>query len=313
VAADSLWVELKTLRKGFGLNDSRPADDFGPAVRRVCRVTDADDAWTIRDKVRKTLERLSHGLAEPHRTVSLAVLGLSTQPDARYNERLKGLASKFDRNPRTMQRRSDAALRLLAERLFAEDRAEVLAPSRVPWHTRALRTTLLLDEPGVEAIEARRISSHVDGLREIRHSVTVASPDRLGLPGLRIRAISGGDVTATRLVAANRAELDFRLSRPLAAHDEHEIEFRVLVPAMSPFYVCTPIYPCDLFDLRIRFDRSRPPTRIWVVDGALAHEADDPTVDRTTIEVDTSGEVRHVFHNLVPYRSYGLLWHPAPG
>ncbi|SDD51546.1 hypothetical protein SAMN05216174_11274 [Actinokineospora iranica] len=312
--AEALFNELKLLRKGFGVNGSQPIDEFGPGVRLVSGAIESDTEWQTRQKIRATFDRLSDGLTEPYRAVARAALGFDAPPSARYTERLVALAPRvpaLNLSQRSLQRRSDEALRLLAERALAEQRAEVAARNQAPWHTTVLRTRVLLDQPEVEAIETRRITSHVSGLDVIRHSLTVAPPgtgDRGFVGGLRLRVLSGGEVTATRRVAATRVEFDLRLSRVLDADEEHDIEFMVGVPVMSPYYVCTPAYPCELFDLRVRFGRSRGPSRVQVVDGAFAHEAADPTVHRATVVLDPVGEVRHVFRDLAPYRSYGLLW-----
>ncbi|SDI31332.1 hypothetical protein SAMN05192558_10790 [Actinokineospora alba] len=312
--AKALFDELKSLRKGFGLNGSRPIGEFGPLVRRASGVTAADTEWTTRAKIRATFDRLSDCLAELHRTVARAALGFDAPPTVRYTERLMAVATRapdLDRSERTLKRRCDDALRLLAELALAEQRAEVAARNQGPWHTSILRTRVLLDEPEIEAIETRRIASHVAGLSVIRLSLTVAPPekgDRGAVGRLRLRMLSGAEVIASRRAAAARVEFDLRLSRVLDAEEEHDIEFMVGVPEMSPYYLCTPAYPCELFDLRIRFGRRRGPSRVQVVDGAFAHEAGDPTVPRATVGLDRAGEVRHVFRDLAPYRSYGLLW-----
>jgi hypothetical protein len=56
---------------------------------------------------------------------------------------------------------------------------------------------------------------------------------------------------------------------------------------------------CDLFDLRVRFDRTRPPWRIWLLRAAL---------DRDIAEPERTGEIRLVFRDLTPGLAYGARW-----
>ncbi|MCG8915003.1 hypothetical protein L6E12_04265 [Actinokineospora sp. PR83] len=311
----ALGDELKLLRRGFGVNDPKLPETIGPLLRQVCGVQDTDPQWTARERIHNTLVKLVNRLPEPHRAIARVALGFDSEPGLRYTERLRALEQRFERDTRTIQRRSNNAIYYLAE-CAAEEQAAG-GPRRrpgPPWHTVALRTSLVLDGSGVEVTETRRIVSHLDGLSEIEHSVTVLPPTGtaegpLDLATVGIRAVSGGDVLSPRLHGRNRAVFILRPPEPLDEGAEHEFEFRVAVPQMSPLYVCTPTYPCDTFTLHVKFDR--PPTAVWVVNGDLATEADDPTLPRETVRPDASGEVRHVFEDLEPYRSYGLLWRPV--
>ncbi|WP_018685089.1 hypothetical protein [Actinokineospora enzanensis] len=310
-----LFEELKQLRRGLGIRNPALLTVAGPAVRRACGVVDADSSWTAREKIVSTLERLLDRMPEPSATIGRVALGFTGPDDLRYMDRLQTLTGVYDRDIRTLQRRSDEAMRMLAELAVSEGGVHRALGPEPPWHTRSLRIGVLLDGPEVEVTENRRITSHIDGLDTIEHSLTIApteagdgplEPGRLG-----IRAISGGDVLEPRLVTATRVAFDLCPPRPLAAREEHEFEFRVQLPEISPFYVCTPHYRCDEFTLRVRFDRARLPSCVWVVDGSFAHEADDPTLTREVIVPDSSGEVTRTFEHLGPFRSYGLLWRPA--
>ncbi|PPK60993.1 hypothetical protein V5P93_002154 [Actinokineospora auranticolor] len=295
----ALFAELKALRKGLGVNRAAPPGGFGPRLRGLGGVTGADSAGTTRDKIIAAVRGLVASLAEPHRSMAEVALGFKGAPDVNYTTRIAAYALERDRDRRTIQRRSDEALRLVAA---------AAAEAHDPWHTTSLRDTLRLAGPGGEVTEARRIISHRAGLAEIEHSLSViptGCSTEFDPADLDLRVLSGGALVPPRRVSGSRVAFGLVLPRPLAERDEHEFEFRLRLPAMSRFYVCTPHYPCDRFELRVHFGGTRP-RAIGVLDGVYPHEADDLRAASRLLPV--ADEVVHVAKNLLPYRSYGLVW-----
>ncbi|WFF08712.1 hypothetical protein O7622_09240 [Micromonospora sp. WMMD1076] len=312
--AASLAGELRALRKGFGINGQEWVKGVGPGLRHISGVSDAESAAVTRKKIIAALDRLTRRLDPPRSMVARVALGFGSFPNARYLNRLAALEPKLDRSNRSLQRYSNEVLDMLADFAVAEELSPPGQSYDAPWQTEALRVTLLLDGPGIDVTEIRAIQSNNAGLARIEHSITVpavGSAGPLDPAALHLRAVSGAGLGRPRLVTARRVVFDVQFPRVLDLSETHEFGFRVRLPVMSPFYLCTPIYPCGRFELKVRFDRERLPNPIRVVDGAFAHEAADPGSATQTVGVDRAGQVRRVFRDLRPGRSYGLHWQPA--
>ncbi|WP_410564007.1 hypothetical protein [Amycolatopsis sp. cmx-4-61] len=316
----ALSTELKLLRKGLGIQAKTLPALVGEQLREVCGVGEDDNPGTVRGKVVETLRRLIEKLPDSQRSTARIVLGFGTGANERYTQRLERLGSGADRNVRTMQRRADDVIYLLAEAAYG-------APSPYrgfsdlsqdgPWHTSALAVRLTLTGvAAAEVFETRRVVSHVAGLAEVEHAISLARPASTAgqpdLSGLGIDVVAGGEVHSVRMVSSSRVAFTLRPPQPLDAGDEHEFFFRIRVAELpSPFYCCTPEFPCESFDLNVRFDRAKPPQRVWRIDGEFSKDAQDPLTARKPLFLDNAGEVRTGFHNLRPARSYGVGWQPA--
>jgi hypothetical protein len=316
---EELSAELKLLRKGLGIQAANLPDHVGGRLRQVCGVQDEDSPGTVRDKVSETMRSLITRLPKSQWEVARLVFGIGTPPGLRYTERLMLLGDGADRNVRSMQRRADDVVYLIAETAYAAPGQLPQAGRKDPWHTSALAVRLTFGEAGAEVFETRRIISHVDGLEEIEHSVSLVRPLQPGQPlptleGLGIDVVAGGEVHSVRMISSTRVAFRLRPPRPLDTGEEHEFFFRIRVDEFpSPFYCCTPEYPCESFDLNVRFDRGRPLVKVWRIDGEFSMDAEDPLAPRKPLWPDGAGEVHTSFRDLEPARSYGLGWQPADG
>lgn len=313
---DALVKDLKTLRKGLGVHDVDLPTNAGVTLRHVCGVAYDDPPLVVREKIHSTLDRVINELPKSRRLLGRDMFALDGADDNRYSERLKAHGQSVDRDLRTMQRKADEVLRLIAERLVTEGRP-VTRRVEPPWHTKSLAVTLILTGREVEVIETRKIVSHVSDLAEIEHSLTVPPVDPnaevTDLASLGIDRLGGGEVHTIRLVASNRVAFQLRPPQVLGVHQEHEFSFRLRVARINPFYVCTPTYTCDRFTLRVLFGREHTPTRIWLIDGDFSMEAGDPRPVRTALTTDSNGEVTAEFEHLEPAKSYGIGWKPVTG
>jgi hypothetical protein len=130
-----LVAELKTLRKGRGLQASRLPERVGPCLRAACAVSESDGMLAIRAKVSDRLSELSSQLPEELRLAALAAFAIT--PEARqplYQDRVRWTALRVDRDPRTVRRRVDEAIDSLAELASASPASST--PGK--WHTAAL-------------------------------------------------------------------------------------------------------------------------------------------------------------------------------
>ncbi|SFW60165.1 hypothetical protein [Amycolatopsis australiensis] len=247
----ALTAELKLLRKGLGVQAKNLPRGVGEELRAVCGVHEDDSPGTVRAKVVGTLRALIGKLPDAQQETARIVLGFSAGANERYTARLELLGTGADRNVRTMQRRADDVLYLIAEAAYEQPAAFGAATGGAgPWHTSALAVRLTLDGGAAEVFETRRIVSHVAGLAEIEHGVSLARPasttGRPDLSKLGIDVVSGGEVHSVRMVSATRVAFRLRPPHALDAGDEHEFFFRVKLPELpAPFYCCTPEFPCD--------------------------------------------------------------------
>ncbi|MBE8528447.1 hypothetical protein ILP97_65240, partial [Amycolatopsis sp. H6(2020)] len=175
-------------------------------------------------------------LPESQRRTARIVLGFGTGANERYTQRLELLGTGADRNVRTMQRRADDVIYLIAEAAYG-------APSPYggsaisddgPWHTSALAVRLTLTGvAAAEVFETRRVVSHVAGLADVEHAISLARPASVtgqpDLSGLGIDVVAGGEVHSVRMVSSSRVAFSLRPPQPLDAGDEHEFFFRIRV------------------------------------------------------------------------------------
>ncbi|HEY7592002.1 MAG TPA: hypothetical protein VH969_02505 [Actinophytocola sp.] len=308
VAQVDLVAELKTLRKGRGLLASRIGERIGSALRAICDVSDDDGPALIRQKVARRLEGLAGDLPADLRIAVLAAFAIS--PDARlpfYQDRVRWTASRLNRDPRTARRRIDAAIDHIAQLATVRPpapRREPGAAAATGWRTTELRVIVALDRARPEVVELHRIVAGRDGLAWVDLPVPAAD------------VLYGATAVRSGRVA---------LPHALATGGEHEFAIQYRLPDYGVRHVVrTPDQPCDLFDLRVRFDRARPPRGIRLLRAALDIDRDidrdingDINGDRDgtarsgeTRAVDAAGEVHLVFRDLTPGLAYGVRWTP---
>ncbi|MEU4806211.1 hypothetical protein [Actinosynnema sp. NPDC023587] len=313
---DELIADLKVLRRGLGVQETSVPRSAGAALRRVCGVPDGASAGVVRQRIVTALGELVDRIPEGQRAIARAVLGFDNPANLSYTARLARLGEVVDRDTRTMQRRADDVVCLVAELALAPGIPPPAGTADgTPWHTRELKVRVLLRGPGVEVFETRRVVSHVSGLTGIEHAVSVIPATAPGGPvdlrTLGIDEIEGGEVVDPRAVSAHRVAFTLRPPEPLGRGDEHSFFFRVRVPTIAPLYCCTPEFACERFVLSVGFLRGVPPRRIWRIEGELSMQADDPTPVRRPLYPDSAGEVRVEFEDLRPARSYGIGWEPS--
>ena len=126
--------------------------------------------------------------------------------------------------------------------------------------------------------------------------------------------IKGGELVRVEELARTRTRYLIRLPHPLRAGEAHEYEMRIQAQPDSPlrdYYVFRPERRCDAFDLRVRFDRRRPPAwvrRVAAEDVHTYNSFEGLPAAGETVPVDSTGEVSESFSGLRPHYGYGLQW-----
>jgi hypothetical protein len=313
--ADQLLGELKTLRKGLGVETDDIKSRVGRALQRVCGVEDGDTGERVRHKVRDQLNSLITLCHPDQQKLLRAALGLvATSAPKMYQERIKEIAESTFVDPRTVQRRIDSALGRLVQ-LALESRRLVDVRRRPPWHTTDLRVVISFDLRVPEVYETRRIVAEQDDVEEVEVGMTLTPPPGWSGSGsiedLGVDLLYGGELSDRMMKARNRIGFVLRLPDPLARGDEHEYAFRVKLPperGIAPHYVCTPKYQCDRFSLHVRFGSAVRPRNVWRLPGVPPLELEDPVWTGDTAEPNRFGEVHTSFENLEPQLSYGIGW-----
>lgn len=314
---DQLVAELKRLRQRGALNSPNLADMIGPLLRSTLGLDVDSSPRQLREALRHELVTLAGQLpGELHRAV-LTTYGLTEESatTGNFEQRLKLVAEQIDRNPKTAGRRVDAALEVLARTALAMHREQRAGHPGSPWRTAMLHTSVVLDRGFPQVYERRRIVVLADELKEIELEVSVPTslsrreeipPDSTG-----IEVLHGGTLQVQRRRSSTRLGYVLRLPHKLARHAEHEffLHFRFTeLNSMRPFYVCTPNFPCELFDLHVKFDPERPPGRIWQIADLPPFEVEDEFAPREPAEADSCCEVHFTFTDLTPNRSFGVAW-----
>jgi hypothetical protein len=317
IVAD-LVEEMKALRRGRGILESRIEDRIGPALRLACGVPSDSNPNDIRRLVSNRLADLADRLPDDLRKAVLAAFAML--PDTRqrfYQERVRWVAAQLERDERTAQRRINEGLVHLAELAAAGiGLAEIAAPSDPgpAWFTEKVRVSLVLDQPRPEAFEWRRIVSNRDGLREIDLEFTLTAPpsaDPNDPANLWISMLYGGTLVIREMAANRRFAFAVVLPKELHRGEHTEIALRFQVPdgeEMRPHYVCLPRDRCVLFDLRVRFDERRPPSKVWHLTKVFQADIDDPSGQGEIISLDQAGELHLRFEDLTPGFAYGARW-----
>jgi hypothetical protein len=311
VTRDDLVTELKTLRKGRGMGAAALTERIGPSLLEVFGLSPEVDAATLRRTVAARLLALSEYLPNDLRTCVVAAFGLTKDVDLPfYQDRVRWAADQLQRDDRTVRRRIDVGIGQLADLALAPGRSRAGdEDGNGGWRTESLRSILSLDRPAPELIEFRRVAAERDGLGELDLSWTMSKAELSA--DLPVEVLYGGTLTSRQLEAADRIGLMLRLASPLRRGEVVEVAVRYRAPSeqeMRPHYVCTPLHPCDHFDLRVRFPLQRLPNYVWELDGVLQGDIEDKVAPHNLVPIDEAGEVRVEFRRLKPSRSYGVRW-----
>jgi hypothetical protein len=336
-------AEIRALRRGWGLREdvaSRIGPWLGELAAKGGAGADApgmdgagqralgNGAADLRRRLAGELRRLAGPLPAELRTAVLAALALQaeTAEMRTYEQRRQWFADKvIYRVPRTAERRINKAQALLAQEVAAELARLRRRPGAVTgngagdgaepaWYIESFSAVFLLDGDTPEAVERRRIVAVADGLQQITIALDV--PPEPGQPRfpLQLEMISGGQLVRAEERARAATRYLVRLPRPLGEGEAHEYVMRVRVLPGGPmrnYYVFRPERRCDLFDVRVQFDRRNTPAwvrRVAAEDVYDYYGYDGTPAEEERVAVDWTGEARASFTRPRPHYGFGLQW-----
>ncbi|MFJ1760321.1 hypothetical protein ACIOD2_08390 [Amycolatopsis sp. NPDC088138] len=296
-----LVQELKILRKGRGLQ-GRIGERVGPFLRSACAVSADDGLVAVRTKVAGRLSELAAHLPEDLRLAALAAFAITVEArQPLYQDRVRWAANRVDRDPRTVRRRVDEAIDLLAE--LAAGSSSPPPSSSDRWHTTSLTVAVVLDQPRPSVLEQRRIIADQDGLTVLDLAISLPS----GAEDLSVTVLYGGTLVDRGMEATDRWGYGLELPKPLSRGESCEVAILFRPPSLRPYAVSVPRHACDRFDLRVRFGREAP-EEVRALDGVFQSDVTDPGYRGRRHEVDPAGEVHLRFQGLTPGMAYGARW-----
>ncbi|HEV2638109.1 MAG TPA: hypothetical protein VGX23_23370 [Actinocrinis sp.] len=316
---EELIREFARLRRGWGLESEDLAARIGPALTALFEIVPGTEDRRIRDAVMAQVERISGGF--PHEDRLALRFGLGAGPGVQGSSltgRIQRLADdNLHCSMRTARRRVTRAFKRLAEESASarsQPRAVVDDPDK-GWHLRRMETLLRLDIDLPEVIETRTITADRDGLKQISARVSLSRNVVDSHSDLKLWAeVQYGAAIQAR---EKQGETHFRfildLPRVLQRGQDHKYAMEFRTPPdqpRRPYYAITPLVDCEFYQLRIRFDPSRPPSAVWRFQGLPPRSLDDLLIPGDQLRLDDACEVVQEFVQLDRGFSYGIGWIP---
>jgi hypothetical protein len=166
-----------------------------------------------------------------------------------------------------------------------------------------------MDVDPPQLVEERVIVASADNLSEIEIRLSAPASRQTTDTPITAAILYGGEITRTEHITPTHRKFTVRLPAPLRAGEKHEygVRFTAFPRAlMPPFYVMTPLRPCERFTVRVQFG-AHAPRRIWRIDGIPPRAIDD-FEPATLLTADRLGEVSLEFSQLHQGLSYGIRW-----
>jgi hypothetical protein len=294
--------ELKTLRRGRGLQTPRLAEQVGPLLRALCGLSEKEPSATIREKLTDRLRILAERLPGDLRLAVTIALALHPDTQQQFlSQRIQFLADLQRRDVRTIRRRMDEGFELLAE--LAAQPAEPPGEDGRGWRVDQTDMVLRMDKPAPERFERRKIVAESEGLDRISEIVTLIG-DKVDT--LDAEPYFGATLLRVDRRSNNRFEWELGLPKPLHPGDRHEYGMVLHVPIRTEC-LFVPDQRCTEFTLRVRFAPDRLPAMVWRVADAVPGAEAEPAPE-SSLPVDGAGEVTETFRVPKPGYGYGIRW-----
>jgi hypothetical protein len=313
---------LVALRKGRALTDATLRERISPALLATAGVPHGIPQGQVRARLTHRLRTAAEQLPPDLRAAAEAMFGLTAeywQPLLGARQRL--LAERSECDPRTVRRRCDEALQLLAEILAMDDRtnsgtpaapADEATPVPGAWYNRELRLLVRLDLSPAEVREERCVVAIAAGLSEVTASTGVLAFDPAeSACRVRNEIDYGGALYHTEDLRGGLSLAQVRL--PVALAPGEDYWYGRTVRAVSsrdpaPRALYTPSVRCDRLTLRIRFAGHSVPPVVRRVEEVRPELSGFVAETAPSVHVNAVNEVQAVFEQLVLGRTYGLVW-----
>ena len=311
-ATAELERELIALRRGYGIYDTQ-AYRIGSMLRQLAAVAPDAPTREVRRAVSRHLRATITNLSERDALIAHSVFAFDPSAGPSLHERIARVAHDLNVSERTVRRRVAEVTRQLAELMVADAADRAGSDAQPGWHVSVLSSLLRLDLATPEVIEQRRIVAAGDGLRrvELRASTPRHAQSGDGPRKLLIDVLQGARLIEADQQSESHHRYLLELPFPLAAGQEHEFTVSFRVPAgqpMRPYYVLTPLWRCERFNLRVRFDRDSLPERVVVIDRVPHRILDDAPPFGRELQIDSVGEVAVTFERPDLGYAYGIGW-----
>jgi len=314
VTASQLLTELVRLRRGWATQAALHVR-LGAKLKELCDITDDDDQARSRDKLAMHLTRVASRL--PPQVELIALVGLCLHPDARLRrleDREDWLMERLGVSKRTVVRRLDEALELLAQELVRDrELSKSIQDPYERWYAESFTALVRIDADSPEVIEERLVVALVDDVATLRTSLSVPRHPRDNRDTHRLDAelLYGGLLVLQEQPSESRFYHVIELPKPLQAGEKHRYSIRFRIPAdqlMAPHYVYTPKHRTDYFEVRVRFGADNPHATIWKLDSVATAVIYERKPVGEVIRPDRFGEVYAEFRNLKVGYGYGVRW-----
>ncbi|HEX7309111.1 hypothetical protein [Lentzea sp.] len=307
--------ELGALCRGRGLYRKKLHSLIGSAVAGWANVPRNASDYDVRLQVARAIDKLvPQGLIEDQ--LQAVRVALAIDPRCRFPSlklRTEYLAAAEPVSSRTMRRRMNDALDHLAHLAVTSADAD---DHDHGWAVERGKVLVRLDGEVPLVIEQRTIVATVDGLSRV--SARFSLPCEPGTPTqdrkLSAEVMHGARMGSEHHDSAGHFRYLLDLPSPLSRGEEltFTMEFRVVdgLPIRS-YYAVVPVVTCSSLVVTVRFERSRPPSALWKIDGAHHRVLSDPiSPGENLLELNGADEVTAGFTALRPGFGYGIGWSP---
>jgi hypothetical protein len=328
VEADDLNHELKQVRKGKGVRHPGLVRRVGPTLRLVCGIGSSSNDALAKAKISSTITALSDDMDKKLFRVLQGELGLLADCNlSTLGKRQEWLGADLVQSPKTIRnwglQAAQTAASILANRQNESETSkaadspyvfDVPAPTEpgkeMPLRVDRIVRTSFYKANRLESIHVQRtITSLANGLTELSTRLRIKKNVRTEV---RIDHCLHCDVSDVESTTAGFVNFRARLPRPLIAGDQHTYEYRTTpvnnsCEADPHVYFWTTSAQPDLH-IRVHFDKSLLPSRIWRVDGL------EPIMTPGNLEVCNPAEIdafslaEVFFDATLPNKAYGLAW-----
>ena len=317
VTQSQLLSELKALRRGLGVAAPAVKRQAGDALLAISKSGFDDGDDVVRLNLTNELGRLTEELPSELRTIARVSLNLDDQAGggSLLQTRIEWLSRHLGRDARTVRRRIDEAMALLAEVAIKDFSWHTLEAQEASaeWYTRRCRTLLRIDLATPEALDEREIFVKSGELSSLSLPFTLPrNPgDQAETHDLDVEVLFGGSFVKKVRASDSRFDLKIHFPRTLERGASHRYALTYRIPPgqkMAPHYVFVPFQECEEFELRVRFNMNSVPRDIRKISAAFHREIEELQPDENQLETDGAGEVHVLFHELRPGFAYGVQW-----